>query len=261
MNEIRKPSPAILVAVLALVAAFTGTAVAGPDASTSAITKKKVASIATKQINKLAPGLSVAHADTASNATNAQNAAHADTATTAAHADTADNSTSAQNANSLDGLNSTDFLRSNDPSSIPTVQVTRTSALSTDDGEVTDLTWDAESYDTASMHDNSTNPGRLTAPVDGIYAVTVQVDWDFNVAGRRTLALLAVNSGSTNPAAIEDRPPTNDGFANPTLTTQVQLAAGGYVEANVEQTSGGSLDVNAPTGQTKFSMTWLAPGP
>src|SRR5687768_6803416 len=175
MNQPRKPSPAILVAVLALVAALTGTAVAGPDAST-----------ATKQINKLAPGLSVAHADTASNATNAQNAAHADTATNAAHADTADNSTSAQNADSLDGLNSTDFLRSNDPTSIPTVQVTRTSALSTDDGEVTDLTWDAESYDTASMHDNSTNPGRLTAPVDGIYAVTVQVDWDFNVAGRRT---------------------------------------------------------------------------
>jgi hypothetical protein len=249
MNQPRKPSPAILVAVLALVAALAGTAVAGPDASTSAITKKKVASIATKQINKLAPGLSVAHADTASNATNAQNAAHADTAT------------NAQDANSLDGLNSTDFLRSNDPTAIPTVQVTRTSALSTDDGEVTDLTWDAESYDTASMHDNSTNPGRLTAPVDGIYAVTVQVDWDFNVAGRRTLTLLAVNSGSTNLAAIEDRPPTNDGFANPTLTTQVQLAAGDYVEANVEQTSGGSLDVNAPTGQTKFSMTWLAPGP
>ena len=41
MNQPRMPSPAILVAVLALVAALAGTAVAGPDASTSASVKKK----------------------------------------------------------------------------------------------------------------------------------------------------------------------------------------------------------------------------
>jgi hypothetical protein len=52
--------------VLALVAALAGTAVAGPQATTSAINKKKVKKIATKQatkqINELAPGLSVASA-------------------------------------------------------------------------------------------------------------------------------------------------------------------------------------------------------
>src|SRR5262245_16882154 len=78
MHQHRMPSAAILVAVFALVAALTGTAVAGEEARTSAITKKKVKKITTKQINKLAPGLSVASADTANNAdtaTNAQNAA------------------------------------------------------------------------------------------------------------------------------------------------------------------------------------------
>ena len=64
MNQIRLPSPALIVAALALVAALAGTAVAGPDAGTSALSKKKVKKIATKQINKLAPGLSVANADT-----------------------------------------------------------------------------------------------------------------------------------------------------------------------------------------------------
>jgi hypothetical protein len=58
------PSPAIIVAALALVAALAGTALAGTDTTTSAISKKKVKKIATKQINKLAPGLSVANADT-----------------------------------------------------------------------------------------------------------------------------------------------------------------------------------------------------
>jgi hypothetical protein len=63
-----RPSPAIVVAVVALIAALAGTAVAGPDASTSAINKKKVKKIASKQIKKLAPDLSVASANQAANA-------------------------------------------------------------------------------------------------------------------------------------------------------------------------------------------------
>ena len=58
-----RPSPAIVIAILALVAGVTGAAVAQPSAK-KAVTKKKVKKIATKQINKLAPGLSVANADT-----------------------------------------------------------------------------------------------------------------------------------------------------------------------------------------------------
>src|SRR5262245_21015174 len=79
------PSPAITVAVVALVAALAGTALAEPNASISAITKKKVKGIVAKQIDTLAPGLSVAHADTAdkaTNATSAQSATRAQTANT-----------------------------------------------------------------------------------------------------------------------------------------------------------------------------------
>jgi hypothetical protein len=47
-----RPSPAIIVAVIALVAALAGTAVAGPGASSSALTKSKVRTIANKQANK-----------------------------------------------------------------------------------------------------------------------------------------------------------------------------------------------------------------
>ena len=57
-----KVSPALVVAVLALVAAVAGTAVAGPNAVSSAITKSKVKKIANKQIKKAAPGLSVDNA-------------------------------------------------------------------------------------------------------------------------------------------------------------------------------------------------------
>lgn len=50
-----RPSPAIIVAVVALVAALAGTAIAGPSAESSAITKKKVKKVAKKQVNKRFP--------------------------------------------------------------------------------------------------------------------------------------------------------------------------------------------------------------
>jgi hypothetical protein len=84
-----RPSPAIVIAVVALVAALAGTALAGPDATTSAINKKKVKKIARKQINKLAPGLSVANAETAGVANHATTANTANSATRAQNASTA----------------------------------------------------------------------------------------------------------------------------------------------------------------------------
>ena len=72
MRKLRgKSSPAMVVAVLALVAGVAGAAVAQPVAK-KAVTKKKVKKIAKKQadkeITRQAPGLSVAHANTADNA-------------------------------------------------------------------------------------------------------------------------------------------------------------------------------------------------
>jgi hypothetical protein len=76
-------SPGIVVGVLALIAALSGTTLAAdPAAHTSALSKKKVKKIAKKQartqINKLAPGLSVAHADTADSADTASSAGTAE---------------------------------------------------------------------------------------------------------------------------------------------------------------------------------------
>jgi hypothetical protein len=55
-----RPSPAIVVAILALVACASGVALAGP-AGISALSKKKVKKIADREIQRLAPGLTVAN--------------------------------------------------------------------------------------------------------------------------------------------------------------------------------------------------------
>src|SRR5512144_2486202 len=53
----RRPSPAIVIAIVALIAALGGTAIAG-----GALNKKKVKKITNNQITKREPGLSVANA-------------------------------------------------------------------------------------------------------------------------------------------------------------------------------------------------------
>ncbi len=75
MKALKSPSPAMLVALVALIVALGGTAVAG-----GVLNKKKVNKIITNR----APGLSVNHANTAGSAANADSATKADTATSAA---------------------------------------------------------------------------------------------------------------------------------------------------------------------------------
>ena len=71
-----RPSPAMVVSVVALVFAVAGTAVAGV-ATVSVLNKKEkkqTRKIAKKEIRKAAPGLSVANAANAQNASTAENA-------------------------------------------------------------------------------------------------------------------------------------------------------------------------------------------
>ncbi len=60
-----RPSPAVVLAALALVFAMVGSAVAGTDGLSNKITKSKVKSIANKQIDKAEPTLNVNSAKTA----------------------------------------------------------------------------------------------------------------------------------------------------------------------------------------------------
>lgn len=78
---IRRPSPAMIVAIVALIAALGGTAIGA-----AFVTKKQSKKIAANQVNKLAPGLSVASAKSADSAKTADSANTANSATTAGSA-------------------------------------------------------------------------------------------------------------------------------------------------------------------------------
>jgi hypothetical protein len=96
-------SPAMVVAVIALVVALGGTAIAAGNALTGK-QKKQTGKIATKVFNSRIRGAGVAHATTADMATEAGKATTADSATKAATADKADFATKAGEAEKLDGV-------------------------------------------------------------------------------------------------------------------------------------------------------------
>jgi hypothetical protein len=84
LSKASRPSPALVLAALALVFAMVGTAIAGPDAISNKITKPKVKNISKKQANKVLDqresSLDVNSAKRADNANNADNADNAVTA-------------------------------------------------------------------------------------------------------------------------------------------------------------------------------------
>lgn len=98
--KVGSPSPAMVLAAIALSFAIAGTAVAGTDAVSGKITKSKVKKVAKKQADKeLRANVSGSHVNLADSATNATNAANAE------------NANNANNANNLGGKSAADVVR------------------------------------------------------------------------------------------------------------------------------------------------------
>jgi hypothetical protein len=95
MSRITRTGPALIVAIVALVAALVVPALALTGGE-----KRVVKKLAAGQVRKLAPGLSVANAQTANSA---------NTAETANSANTAGSANDAANADKLDGQDASDF--------------------------------------------------------------------------------------------------------------------------------------------------------
>jgi uncharacterized protein YjbI with pentapeptide repeats len=143
---------------------------------------------------------------------------------------------------------------------IPSARVRRTTSQSIPSGSFNAIQLTSETWDNGGLHSNVNNT-RLTAPIDGVYLITANVFWAANTTGRRDLGI-AVNGGFV---AFDARPATSAVSEVPlAVTTTYLLEAGDFVEAKVEQTSGGALNLDAGSGGSEtspeVSMTWLGPG-
>lgn len=121
-------------------------------------------------------------------------------------------------------------------------RVTTTANLTISNNSITTVAFDAERWDTDTMHDTSTNNNRITFNTAGKYSVGFSGEWAADVNGERH-AMIRVN-GSTPIVERYDNAITGASLETHTvLSTVYSFSSGDYIEVRVFQNSGGSLDL------------------
>jgi hypothetical protein len=122
-------------------------------------------------------------------------------------------------------------------------------------GAQTTLLWDTEDTDTANVHSDA-DPGRLTAPVAGVYIISASVRWGGSNDSRRYLGI-RINGGD-RIASVSDNP-IDLGAYDQSVSTLYRLAAGDYVTATVYNYAATEANISTQERMSSFAMSWVAP--
>lgn len=141
---------------------------------------------------------------------------------------------------------------------VPAARVFNTANESFNSGLEDFVTFNSERFDTAGLHSTTANTQRLTAPIAGVYLVSGSAVWFGNDTGMRRLG---IRLNGALPIAADAKGTPGGGFATEhAVSTTYALAAGDWVELRAVQTSGAPLSLAASQPQSpEFSITWLGP--
>ena len=151
---------------------------------------------------------------------------------------------------------------------IPAARVESSVSQSSGTEPIHALSFDVESFDTASLH-NADQPTRLSAPIDGIYQITGGVFWDDpGTSSVRAIQILEngvdCHSGGCKAEAVQGpASAATGGFQTvQSVSTLLNLKANDYVELGVAHNVGESPSIlGSPHDSTFFGMAWLGPLP
>ena len=140
---------------------------------------------------------------------------------------------------------------------VPACRARRTTDQAIADVTTTIMAFDAELFDTDTIHDNVTNNSRLTCRTAGVYIISATVQWEVDAVGLRGIYIL--HNGATVIADNQTLAVTDAATStNQTISAIYSLAVNDYVELQVRQASGGSLDVQtAGNYSPEFMMAWV----
>lgn len=142
----------------------------------------------------------------------------------------------------------------------PRVHAWRGTALNSVDGTPTLVNFDSETFDTDNMHDPAVNPSRIKFPTAGLY----EIDWLVTLATATYTALslnIRLNAGGSAAGGTSVRTQPymlGTGAPNLQLTFLRYMPAGDYLEAFVDQTSGGNRAMSATSLGTRCFARWIA---
>lgn len=145
----------------------------------------------------------------------------------------------------------------NDAFSPPRCRLTNSATISAPNGAST-LTFDTETHDTGGMHSTSSNTSRITIPTggSGMYLIGAGVEFAANATGTRDLNLRI--NGTTVIATSRATAASGTSATRLMTNTIYPLNAGDYIEAQINQSSGGNLNINATSEFTPiFYACWL----
>jgi hypothetical protein len=124
----------------------------------------------------------------------------------------------------------------------------RTTLQSIPNGTAAAIAWDAEDVDENVIFDPAT-PTRVTIAAAGRYRITAGVQFASNATGDRRLDFLL--SGGVL-LAIDARRASGASITSTSISDEVLLSAGDFVEVRATQTSGGALDIGTPGHSSTF---------
>jgi hypothetical protein len=145
----------------------------------------------------------------------------------------------------------------------PRCKLYRTTNTSITTNTWTAVSWNAETFDTDTMHDNMTNPQRTTFTTAGTYLITFRAMWAANGTGTRYLAIEkngTTTQGSGTDVVTSFATAANGGTHNGiNVTVMAEFAANDYIMAFVNQTSGGALNLSGTSdAHSSFAALWVS---
>jgi hypothetical protein len=141
----------------------------------------------------------------------------------------------------------------------PACRVRRTTPQSVPTATETAVTFDAERYDTDTMHSTASLTSRVTFTTAGVYDVDGGVSFAANGTGLRQVGIRL--NGTTYLKLVLTAVAAAGSSTILSVSTTYKFAAADYVELVVYQSSGGGLDVEtAGSYSPEFAATWLGRG-